>query len=250
MQEAAKAGHLRTLRALCGCPEDPCPKCAVDLGAAAGGGHVRVAGWLLGTGHSPEEPLDGEAPLALAAKAGHNAVVDLLLDHRADVNVKPLGEKPPLAWAAMRGRRNVVRNLLERRGDVSQRGTGRKTALVLAAWLGHSSVVEELLRAGAQAEEADSDGRSGLHWAALAGRPAAIPALLAARASALGQDRSGTTALAEAVHLGHLAVLQVLHRDASLLPHTAGLLEQLPPHSSSAALLRPWLQAQRSLQEL
>ena len=70
--------------------------------------------------------------------------MQLLLEHKADVDEKDKGGKTALYLAAREGHEAVVRLLLEHKADVDAKDKGGKTALHLAAEKGHEAVVQLL----------------------------------------------------------------------------------------------------------
>ncbi|KAL4419244.1 hypothetical protein ABPG77_001182 [Micractinium sp. CCAP 211/92] len=105
----------------------------------------------------------GYTPLIYAAREGHAAVVQLLLES---------GAAPDAATAA-----------------------GRSTALHRAAWMGHIDVVHTLLAAGATPGLQDADGQTALHKAVQRGHSGVAAVLLAAAPELTGvQDKKGRLA--------------------------------------------------------
>jgi Ankyrin repeats (3 copies)/Ankyrin repeats (many copies) len=90
---------------------------------------------------------DGETPLFWAS-GGHNfkdgSVVQLLLEHGADINAQSQIGWTPLHVASFNGVLEVVRLLLEHGADVEAKDYSGKTALQIAAEEGHDEVVELL----------------------------------------------------------------------------------------------------------
>jgi ankyrin repeat protein len=106
-------------------------------------GLVRAA---LGTGHG------GWTALHEAAKRGHTAVANLLLQRGADPNAREAGDNTyPLHWAAAHGNLEIVRALLDAGGDVH--GLGDVHQLDAIGWAsgpGHLDVVSLLIERGAK----------------------------------------------------------------------------------------------------
>jgi len=89
-----------------------------------------------------------ESTPLLSALGSHNfkdgSVLQLLLEHGADINVQNQAGQTPLLWASMNGALEVVRLLLEHGADVEAKDNDGKTALQVAAEEGHDKVVELL----------------------------------------------------------------------------------------------------------
>jgi ankyrin repeat protein len=103
---------------------------------------------------------DGGAALMIAAQNGHDAMVDTLLKHGANVNA------------------NI--------------GQGR-TALMAAASGGHSAIMQTLLQHGAVVDAQDENGWTALTWAARDSGQACVRLLLDRGASVTKKDKSGDT---------------------------------------------------------
>jgi ankyrin repeat protein len=88
------------------------------------GGEARVRG-LLARGACPRaEDSAGYTPLHYAARAGHAAIVRMLLDGGGDVNARTrAGGATPLHRAANQGHQQVVQLLVERGADCQLQGT-------------------------------------------------------------------------------------------------------------------------------
>lgn len=123
----------------------------------------------------------GWTPLGRATQQGSADLVMALLD--AGVEVEEGGLDRPLGIAAAAGFEEVVGVLLEA-GATPDLPPGEEpsTPLVRAAAGGHVGVLEMLLDAGASPARTDAEGRTALQRAAAAGRTSAF-ALLAAKAS-------------------------------------------------------------------
>ena len=74
---------------------------------------------------------------------GHARIVEMLLDHGADINAG-LGCMKPLYSAAIRGDTEVVKMLLQRGADANARDLWGRTARDVAYDLGHEPVVAVL----------------------------------------------------------------------------------------------------------
>jgi ankyrin repeat protein len=94
-------------------------------------------------------------PLHFASNDGFTDVVQLLLEHRANVNAKDQAKNihVPLGNASMHGHLDVVRLLLDHGADVHARnGPHRSTSYQLATLFKHHEIAQLLLEHGAQRE--------------------------------------------------------------------------------------------------
>lgn len=137
---------------------------------AAGLGRSELVLALLEHG-SPLETRDADAktPLHLAIEEEHNAVVDDLLRHGADVN-SLLGGLTLLMRATYHGDLELVRRLIAHRASLDVVGKDNMTALHLAARSGRVGVAKLLIEAGCD-KSIVAAGRSPAEVARKARRP-------------------------------------------------------------------------------
>jgi hypothetical protein len=91
--------------------------------------------------------------LKRAMNAGHEAVVQLLLERGAELESKGDYGGTPLSWAAGNGHEAVVQLLLERGAELESKDDYDRTPLSWAAGNGHEAVVQLLLERGAKKSE-------------------------------------------------------------------------------------------------
>jgi ankyrin repeat protein len=120
------------------------------LGLAAFFSQVEVADYLLKAGawvNSVSRNQMRVSPLNSAAAAGNTKIVDLLLKHGADPNIRQGGGFTPLHAAAQNGDTEMIKLLLFNGADLRSKTEEGKTALDLACEQGHEESIN-LLKEG------------------------------------------------------------------------------------------------------
>lgn len=152
--------------------------------------------------------------LHVAATYGHQAVVQVLLDHDPELS-KTVGPSnaTPLISAATRGHTAVVNELLSKDSGLldSTRSNG-KNALHLAARQGHVEIVKALLDHDPQlARRTDKKGQTALHMAVKGVNSEVVKLLLDADAAiVMLPDKFGNTALHIATRKKRAEIVNVL----------------------------------------
>ena len=173
---------------------------------------------------------NGQTPLCVAATAGADEIVKMLLATDADPNLAgedgqlPLncslatqseatamlikaGATPsavdgsgrsPIQAAGWHGNEKAIKLLSEQKVNLSQATQSGSTALHFAAWQGHTSAAEMLIELGVKVDVKDSDGWTPLHKAAHRGQVKMVELLLSQGADKTATDSIGLTALQKA----------------------------------------------------
>jgi ankyrin repeat protein len=181
---------------------------AYALQAAASEGHKRVVQILLD--HSADINAQGgrfDSALEAASFGGHKDVVQLLLDLGADVNGQK-GFSYALFEASRYGHNQVVQILLDHGASVNAK-KGFSYALFEASHRGHNQVVQILLDHGANMN-VQGISRSALIEASMNGHGQVVQILLDHGADVNAQGRFYGTALIAASVRGHDNVVQIL----------------------------------------
>ncbi|KAK8851947.1 ankyrin repeat protein [Apiospora arundinis] len=198
------------------------PKKMTELHIGALFGLYNVVAALMQPHNVNDPDSEGMTPLSYAAKNGHEAVVRLLLEHKAEVDWKATGKyhegRTPLFFAASNGHEAVVRVLLQHGSEVNSKTTGKynagRTPLSFAAWYGHDAVVQLLLDYKAEVGAEVQHCWTPLSFAAWNGHETVVRLLLKhgseVNSKARGTYDTGRTPLSFAASNGHETVVQLL----------------------------------------
>ncbi|XP_027069764.1 ankyrin repeat-containing protein ITN1 [Coffea arabica] len=176
----------------------------------------------------------GETALFTAAERGHIDVVKELLPYttKQGITLKNRSGFDPLHIAASQGHQAIVQMLLEHDPELSKTfGQSNATPLISAATRGHVAVVHELLsRDPSLLEISKSNGKNALHFAARQGHVEIVQALLRKDPQlARRTDKKGQTAL-------HMAVKGVSCPVVKLLLRADAAIVMLPDRFGNTAL--------------
>jgi tetratricopeptide (TPR) repeat protein len=160
----------------------------------------------------------GEAPLHLAAAAGHTEAMKILVSEGEDINARNAFGWTPLHAAAYQGASEAVWMLVVEAGaDTGSRADGGWTPLHLAARR-PSPATQVLIVAGGDVNARDDDGLTPLHIAALKGSAEAARFLIEGGASINSRDNDDFTPLDKAVfwHAANDAIVAVLKENGGV----------------------------------
>jgi ankyrin repeat protein len=169
---------------------------------AAAQSHASTVGTLCEAGAAVDygRPLNGFSALMAAASTPFDATcANILLQHRASVDLMDKERCTALMYAAYHGHTEALEVLLQAEADAKAVRLGGTSALMDAAAGGHEDVVASLLLAKANVDAADAHGLSALMHAARAGHDSVMVPMVQAKASLNMKDKEGKTALAHAV---------------------------------------------------
>ena len=178
----------------------------------------------------------GRTPLIIAAAMGHASMVQLLLTHGADPNLRDSHYgAAPLVWASAYGHLDVVGFLLSygaSTGDLE----GSCASLDAAVQHNRPKIASLLLKNGADPKKKPAANRhSMLSVAAKLGRGSMISMFLSHGSMALEVDKTGLTPIHHAIWGGHRRVLELLL--VSIASKRIGELEAAASYNAA-----PWVQ--------
>eukprot|EP00268_Persea_americana_P027013 TRINITY_DN26540_c0_g1_i1.p1 TRINITY_DN26540_c0_g1~~TRINITY_DN26540_c0_g1_i1.p1 ORF type:complete len:545 (-),score=119.34 TRINITY_DN26540_c0_g1_i1:710-2170(-) len=176
----------------------------------------------------------GETPLFIAAEGGHVDVVEELLKYsnKESMSRKNCSGFDPLHKAASQGHQAIVQVFLNHDPSLSKTiGPSNATPLVTAATRGHTGVVNELLSKDPMLIDiSKANGKNALHFAARQGHVGIVRALLDIDPHlARRTDKKGQTSL-------HMAVKGVCCEVVRLLLAADAAIVMLPDKFGNTAL--------------
>ncbi|XP_068716989.1 ankyrin-1-like [Montipora capricornis] len=179
-----------------------------------------------------------QGPLGFAASSNNYMVARVLLEHRADANIKDLWGETPLYKAVMQKNVPLVELLLENKADANIQDWVRETPLHKAVMRRDVPLVKILLENKADANIQDRAGETPFQKAFIQEDVPLIKLLLENKADANIQDRAGETPLHKAVMRKDVPLVKILlenKADANIQDrvgetplHKAVMLEDLP----------------------
>jgi len=163
----------------------------------------------------------GSSVLYMAVANGQEEVVRLLIYRGADVRSRRQYGMTALQNAALYGREEIVRLLLDKGADIEAKdardGRNGATVLCAVARFGNTAMVKLLLERGANIEAKDDQGRTALHYATQDGRKDTVQLLLERGADIVAKDITGRAAIHYAAVNGDEEVIQLLlEKDADI----------------------------------
>ncbi|RFU26911.1 hypothetical protein B7463_g9427, partial [Scytalidium lignicola] len=108
---------------------------------------------------------DGRTPLFYAVQLEYKTIIKLLLEKGADLEMKDYNGWMPLFYAVKYGRKAIVKLLLENDADLNVEDKYGQTPLSYALEYRHKATVELLLENGANLNVVDKYGRTPLSYA-------------------------------------------------------------------------------------
>jgi ankyrin repeat protein len=149
--------------------------------------------------------------LIIAAGSDDARKVQDLLNKGADVNGQDgIFGLTPLIVASRMGHQEVVRLLVDRKADIRATDNRGSAALMIASAYGHVHVAKLLLDQGAEVNTKNHNGGTALMMAALGGRYETARLLLENGADANMKSVNGTTALDAATSQGYGKIVELL----------------------------------------
>ena len=157
-------------------------------------------------------PYYGETPLHIASEEGHKEIVEVLLKHSADPNIKNRWDNTPLLMASFKGHKDIVELLLKHGADPNVKDQWGETSLYTASEKGYKDMVELLLKHNADPNIKNDSGETPLHRASEKGHKDIVELLLEHGADLNVKDDSGNTPLFYTSFYGNTDLVDLLKK--------------------------------------
>jgi len=175
---------------------------------------------------------DLKEELFAAVRQGDAAAVKALLDKGVDVNTKFRYDATALSYASDRGHLEVVKLLIERKADVNVKDTFYgATPLIWAAQKGHAEIVRALLERGAEGKD------DALMMGAGAGQTALVKVVLDQKGEFKAETLSNAYAAAERGK--HAGIVELLKTAGAVPPPKADFQVDEETLKSYAGVYKP-----------
>jgi tetratricopeptide (TPR) repeat protein/ankyrin repeat protein len=171
--------------------------------------------FLLANGINPQttNPFK-QTLLHLAAQAGEEENVKILLQQGAPIDAQDLSKRTPLLLAVMQGHRSTVQFLLQNKARVDIQSVEGETVLHAAAFYGYTPILQDLLKdplCKKLISIQDQDGKTPLHKAVWGDpKPDVVTLLLSYGANPNALNKYGYTPLHWTAKHGHLKSAELL----------------------------------------
>ncbi|NXG51236.1 INVS protein, partial [Psilopogon haemacephalus] len=159
-----------------------------------------------------DSDLEGRTSFMWAAGKGSDDVIKTMLTLKLDIDINMTDKYAGTALhaAALSGHVSTVELLLEHKAQVDALDVMKHTPLFRACEMGHKEVIQTLIKGGARVDLVDQDGHSPLHWAALGGNADVCQILIENKINPNVQDYAGRTPLQCAAYGGYINCMVVL----------------------------------------
>lgn len=166
---------------------------------------------LLEAGADPNlTSTDGTTALLTACYQGSTKIVQILVDHKADIKASNPQRYSSIHIAAWNGYYQIVTLLLKAGMHHDTPTRDGNTPIALAAHGGHQSVLDILLPLGCNVNNADKDQDTALHYAAYNNMVDGVRKLLECGADPNCQNSFSATPLWNAIYMKHKNIVKLL----------------------------------------
>ncbi|WP_257264172.1 ankyrin repeat domain-containing protein [Endozoicomonas sp. ONNA2] len=154
--------------------------------------------FLLDKGAKVDDEIDKEGTaLHLAVRLGQPEIIDMLIQHGANINARSfhMGMKALHLAARLDQPDSIIAMLMKRGADINARDNNAETVLHHTAHLDRPAIIDQLMNHGADINARNNEGRTVLHLVAESGQREILDKLLELDADVNARDNKGRTPL-------------------------------------------------------
>ncbi|KAL8856097.1 MAG: hypothetical protein Q9178_007292 [Gyalolechia marmorata] len=182
---------------------------------------------LIEKGADPTGPKYGEAPIQVAAGLGDVEAVRLLLKHGVSPNIRDENGYTPTHRAAFCRNHEMIEILVDHGADLTAQNDAGESFIHTFLYRGFdNNLVSLLVRLGVPVNTPDAEGRTALHIAAHKGFDSTVKFLMEHGADGSREDHGGHTPLETAAFSGNEKLVEQMlkHLAIPCTPHLSRLL--------------------------
>ncbi len=196
-------------------------------------GDVDITEKLLKSGVPVDSLIKGSTPLIMAARKGHLAIIKLLLEHEATIDMRDINGATALMNAVKNGNNIITAQyLIEQGADIHALDQRHNTPLIIATYQGNPKILQLLLDQGANINAKNNNGNTALIFIARRGHLQAAELLINRGADINAKNQKGGTAIREA------AIQEQLEMAKLLILSGAEYADRLPIYAKNGYLER------------
>ncbi|XP_067660111.1 putative ankyrin repeat protein RF_0381 [Haliotis asinina] len=171
----------------------------------------------------------GSIPVMSAARAGHKAVFDILVEAGADLSLVNNNKETILHVACQGGNVEIVKVIITSNAVyINSREKGGSIPVMSAARAGHKAVFDILVEAGADLSQVTNKEETIFHMACVGGNVEIIKCLMTHGIVDIdSRDRKGWTPVMHAVNAGHKEAFDVLVEAGADVPQVGNNKETI-----------------------
>ncbi|MEG7523874.1 MAG: ankyrin repeat domain-containing protein [Chromatiales bacterium] len=173
---------------------------------------------------------NGNAPLHIASKNGHNTIVKILIDKGADANLTNKNGDTPLNWALIKGNEDIAEFIIGKGADINGVNKHANPPLHKALEFKRRNIAELIINKGADVNAVDRNGKTALLWASMQGFEDIVKLVIQEGADLNASDKYGNTPVHMALKGGHKNIENLLvSKGAVVESHIKDTVEEERP---------------------
>jgi ankyrin repeat protein len=151
-------------------------------------------------------------PLSLATQEANEFIVEYLLEHEANPNIRGEDGLAPLHFASQQGLVEIAELLLKNKADPEAKDNSGLTPLHYAAKMGENEIIDMLLKYTPHVNVKDNFGNTPLYWAVIQDHTDTVKCLLGHRANPVLKNNANKTPLDKALANNRKEMVELIQK--------------------------------------